>query len=135
VSLYDRARLDSARILTSAQGFTVPVSFLSPSKKTYSTRCFFVAPSLALDLTTGLQSVRPRVGITVSLYDAAGVLLFDPENPADTPGTWRFTFTDNAGRTATYTAYDPMPDRTFGLITTTGKLVTTKDAEPAPEGD
>jgi hypothetical protein len=128
VSLYDRARLDSARILTSERGLTVPVSFLSPTGKIYNTRCFFVAPSLALDLTTGLQSIRPRVGITVSLYDETGDLLFDTENPADTSGTWRFTFTDTTGRTATYTAYDPMPDRTFGLITMTGKIVETVSA-------
>lgn len=123
MSLYDRARLDSARILNSVQGFTVPVVFLSPSGVSYNARCFFVAPSLALDLTTRLQTVRPRVGITVSLYDAAGALIFSTENPADTVGTWRFTFTDNSGRTATYAAYDPMPDRTFGTITMTGKIV------------
>lgn len=128
MSLYDRARLDSARILTSEQGFSVPVVFLSPSGVSYSTRCFFISPSLALDMMTGLQSIRPRVGITFSLYDAGGVLLFPSENPADTAGTWRFTFTDTQGRTATYTAHDLMPDRTFGLITVTGKIVETVSA-------
>jgi hypothetical protein len=128
VSLYDRARLDSARILTSEQGFTVPVVFLSPSGVEYSTRCFFISPSLVLDMTTGLQSIRPRVGITFSLYDAAGDLLFIDENPADTAGIWRFTFTDTQGRTATYTTNDPLPDRTLGLITVTGKIIDTVPA-------
>lgn len=125
MSLYDRARLDSARILNSEQGFTVPVVFLSPSGKTYSARCFFVAPSLDVDMTTGLSRVSPRIGITVSLYDETGALVFDTENPADTAGTWRFMITDNTGREKTYIARDPMPDRTFGTITMTGKELAT----------
>lgn len=128
MSLYDRARLDSARILTSEQGFTVPVVFLSPSGVSYSARCFYVAPSLELDMTTGLSRVSPRIGITVSLYDAAGVIVFADENPADTAGAWRFTLTDNTGREKTYIARDPMPDRTFGTITMTGKPVETVSA-------
>ena len=125
MSLYDRARLDSARILNGAQGFTVPVVFLSPSGATYNARCFFVAPSLDVDMTTGLPRVSPRVGITVSLYDEVGALVFTTENPADTAGEWRFTLTDNTGRTKTYIASGVMPDRTLGSITMTGKELAT----------
>ncbi len=128
MSLYDRARLDSARILNGEQGFTVPVVFLSPSGVEYNARCFFVAPSLDVDMTTGLSRVSPRIGITVSLYDAAGDPVFSTENPADTAGNWRFTLTDNAGRTKTYIARDPMPDRTLGTITMTGKELVTAPA-------
>jgi hypothetical protein len=118
VSLYDRARLDSARILNSPQGFTVPVVLTSPTNVEYSLRGFFIDVNLDIDPQTGLPIVGRKAAITVSVYDANGEEQLVDENPADTAGRWLATFTNTVGETVTYScAEKPMYDRTLGQIT------------------
>ena len=131
MSLYDRARKDNARILNYDQGFTVPVVFTSPTGNVYPARGFFIDTNLEINPATGLPMIARHTAITVSIYDVDGVLQFVSENPADTVGIWKATFTGISGSSETFTVTDPMFDRTIGQITMTLKVLKTKII-PAP---
>lgn len=131
MSLYDRARKDNARILNSDQGFTVSVVFTSPVGNVYPVRGFFIDTNLEINPSTGLPVIARHTAMTVSVYDIDGVLQFITENPADTAGIWKATFTGISGASETFLVSDPMFDRTIGQITMILKTLKTK-VIPAP---
>lgn len=129
MSLYDRARKDNAKILGRAQGFTVPVVFTSPTGSTINARCFYIDVNLDINPSTGMPIVSRRVAISVNKYAPDDTLQFPTENPVDTPGSWKFTFTNNDGATATYIAEKPIYDRTLAQYTMIGMRFNSTEVE------
>jgi predicted patatin/cPLA2 family phospholipase len=133
MSLYDRARIDNAKILGSSRGFIVPVTFIFPGNIIIATRCFYIDVNLGIDANTGLPIVSRRVAISANKYSEDGITdMFPTVNPADTTGTIKFILTNNVGETKTYIAEKPFYDRTLAQYTMTGKLFT-ETLIPAPE--
>ena len=125
MTLYDRAVKDNTRILTRADGFSVPVVFLSPTGASYSTRGFFIDVALDLD-ANGMPVVARKCAFSFSRYAAVNTDLFPTENPVDTAGAWQATFTNSIGDANTWIVDKPMPDKTLGMYTVILKRKTTR---------
>jgi len=117
MTLYDRVVKNTTRILTRADGFTVPVVFTSPAGVEYSTRGFFIDVSLDINPATGLPMVARKSAFSFSRYTSDNTDLFPTENPADTAGTWKATFSNSLGESQEWAIESVMPDRTLGMYT------------------
>ena len=118
--MYDRARSDNARILSSSSGFSVPVVFHSATGVDYTTRAFFIDVSLDVNPQTGLAAIGRRCALTTSYKNENGNTVI-----GETIGAgWTVTITAPDGTSAKWKIADPMPDRTFGSVTMTVKRIT-----------
>ena len=132
MSMYDRAKKDTARILGNESGFSVPVVFTSPTGVSIPARWFFIDVNIDIDPSTGLPMIARKCAGTVSFYLSDGVTLqFPAQNPVDTSGIWKATFSNSLGQSVEYLVENQIADRTLCTMTMTLKNYT-KRIIPAP---
>ena len=138
MNLYERARKDTARILSNQNGFTASVVFTTPAGIVMDpVAWFFIDVNLDINPTTGMPIISRKVAGSVSLYAPDGETNQFPDgNPAETKGKWKAKFTNGVGQEKEYLVSNPIFDRTTGMITMTLEVYTKRVIPaPAPEGE
>ena len=111
MSLYDRARDDSMRIL--GTGFSIPVVFTDKAGVECPANAFFRDVGIKLDMN-GLPALGRSISLSVHLLAPDGTVQFtEAHRPSD---GWTVAFTYN-GLAFEGEVIGPMFDRTLGMIT------------------